>query len=128
MAATAFAVHGEALPDREAIEAEIERLIAFLDLLDPDTDLEDNGDVEPSLGCRDDLEGDTADDEPWLGAPEPSMPAPYRGDSIKAAFFAKASPHLNDGQERTAHGSQLLWAKGSADDCELAMDELANVE
>ncbi|MFF0947474.1 hypothetical protein ACFYE9_07330 [Rhizobium leguminosarum] len=57
---------------RETIEAYVEQLIALLDLLDGDPDLEDNGDFEPSIGstpqfigndCYDDLELDAADDE-----------------------------------------------------------------
>jgi hypothetical protein len=73
---------------RQLLEQAVECLIAFIDMLDPDRDLEDNGDAEPSLGwpipqemlgqrlntdadCRgdfgDDREHDTADDEPSLG-------------------------------------------------------------
>ncbi|WP_221155323.1 hypothetical protein [Rhizobium lentis] len=57
---------------REIVEACIEELIALLDLLDGDPDLEDNGDLEPSIGstplyignhCVYDLELDDADDE-----------------------------------------------------------------
>lgn len=35
---------------RESVEACIEQLIALLDLLDGDPDLEDGGDAEPSIG------------------------------------------------------------------------------
>lgn len=77
---------------RATVEQAIEELIGLLDFLDPDPDLEENGDVEPSgdenepsLGSLDrlpqtrwaeashytshdtDLELDTADDEPSLG-------------------------------------------------------------
>ncbi|WP_221153094.1 MULTISPECIES: hypothetical protein [Rhizobium] len=57
---------------REIVEACIEQLIALLDLLDGDPDIEDNGDLEPSIGsaplyvgnyCLYDLELDDADDE-----------------------------------------------------------------
>ncbi|MBB3355275.1 hypothetical protein FHT70_005236 [Rhizobium sp. BK049] len=57
---------------REIVEACIEQLIGLLDLLDGDPDLEDNGDLEPSIGsaplyvgnhCLYDLESDDADDE-----------------------------------------------------------------
>ncbi|ANL34087.1 hypothetical protein [Rhizobium phaseoli] len=57
---------------REIVEAHIEELIALLDLLDGDPDLEENGDLEPSIGsaplyvgskCLYDLEFDDADDE-----------------------------------------------------------------
>ncbi|MGZ2458709.1 hypothetical protein [Rhizobium anhuiense] len=66
---------------RETIEAYVEQLIALLDLLDGDSDLEDNGDFEPSIGSTpqcfgnerfDDLEMDTADDED-CGDDEPAM-------------------------------------------------------
>jgi len=49
---------------RRSIEDEIERLIALLDLLDGDPDLEDGRDDEPEetdcdvAGCATDLEGD----------------------------------------------------------------------
>ncbi|MBI2719565.1 MAG: hypothetical protein HY245_03990 [Rhizobiales bacterium] len=73
---------------RPMIEAEIERLIARLDDMDPDPDLEDGGDGEPMLGApeahrgswsglfpeayQDDREADDGDDEPSLAAPEAS--------------------------------------------------------
>jgi len=62
---------------RDAIEAEIERLIELLDAVDGDCDLEDGGDDEPSLGSTPlrgeyDLELDTSDDEP-SGDEEPEL-------------------------------------------------------
>ncbi|MBB4262673.1 hypothetical protein [Bradyrhizobium sp. CIR3A] len=65
----------------------IEHLIVWLDLVEPDPDLEDGGDAEPSLGFPDgspgegamvlgmggrfgayvDAELDASDREPWLG-------------------------------------------------------------
>jgi hypothetical protein len=81
-----------AVPARTDIENLIEALISILDDIEPDPDLEDNGDAEeepdrePSLGSLDrvtqgrwsaggsgiggdhDLELDTADDEPSLGS------------------------------------------------------------
>lgn len=64
-------VTGEAVPetipdtmtDREAIETAIEELIDLLDRIEPDPDLEENGDLEPSISCHDDRELDLADDE-----------------------------------------------------------------
>jgi hypothetical protein len=44
---------------RPVIESEIDRLIAILDMLEPDPDFEEGGD----------LEEDNSDEEPWLGAP-----------------------------------------------------------
>jgi hypothetical protein len=51
---------------RAQLEAAVEQLIAWLDALNGDENLEENGDLEPSIGgymaC--DLELDQADDEP----------------------------------------------------------------
>jgi hypothetical protein len=48
----ALTTEGWAIPSlsRREIERAIERLIALLDLIDGDPDLEDGGDGEPSLG------------------------------------------------------------------------------
>ncbi|MBY3590636.1 hypothetical protein HJA87_12180 [Rhizobium bangladeshense] len=43
---------------REIVEACIEQLIALLDLFDGDPDLEDNGDLEPSIGSTPQFVGD----------------------------------------------------------------------
>jgi hypothetical protein len=71
--------------DRASIATTIERLIGMLDDMDPDPDLEDNGDLEPNIGwvsgdrparafhdCEErELDGsddeDGADDEPTMG-------------------------------------------------------------
>lgn len=61
---------------RVDLEARIEEMIALLDTIDGDPDLEDGADDEPSLGGQAkfingqleyDLEGDAADEEPSLG-------------------------------------------------------------
>lgn len=61
---------------RAKVEEYIEELIALLDVLDGDPDLEDNNDAEPSIGNQGryingkleyDLEDDASDDEPNLG-------------------------------------------------------------
>lgn len=61
---------------RARLEAKIEELIALLDMVDGDCDLEDNNDAEPSLGTHgmagrdrveDDLEWDSSDDELSMG-------------------------------------------------------------
>jgi hypothetical protein len=53
---------------RQAIEDEIERLIALLDHIDGDPDIEEDDPLESTLGdYSQDLELDTADFEPWLG-------------------------------------------------------------
>lgn len=63
----------QVLLTRKRLEAKIEDLIALLDLVDGDCDLEDNGDDEPSLGSvplmgakrmEYDLEFDDSDREP----------------------------------------------------------------
>lgn len=65
---------------RARLEAKIEELVALLDLVDGDCDLEDNGDDEPSLGAtgrlgpdgvEDDLEDDTSDSEHSMGWANP---------------------------------------------------------
>lgn len=58
----------QVLLTRKRLEAKIEELIEMLDLLDGDPDLEDNGDLEPSLGSTPylgeyDLELDVSDTE-----------------------------------------------------------------
>ncbi len=83
--------HSEPAPEitpahlRQIIETEVEHLIDILDQLDPDPDLEDGGDGEPSIGApeaqagswrglwpedNDDREADDADAEPELGSLE----------------------------------------------------------
>lgn len=65
---------------RARLEAKIEELVALLDLVDGDCDLEDNNDAEPSLGTggrlgpdgvEDDLEEDTSDSEHSMGWSNP---------------------------------------------------------
>lgn len=65
---------------RSEIEHRIEELIALLDLLDGDENLEDGADDEPSIGnvgryvnheLHYDLEADSADEEPSLGWANP---------------------------------------------------------
>lgn len=51
------------LEARRRLEAKIEELIALLDLLDGDPDLEDNGDLEPSLGVSAHLINGRAEDD-----------------------------------------------------------------
>lgn len=63
-----MALHARNL--RRQIEADIERLIALLDAMDGDPDLEPSlGQWSPFSGCRFevDLEGDDSDYEPSLG-------------------------------------------------------------
>lgn len=83
---------------RQQAEEAIERLIALLDELDGDADLEPNGDFEPSLGVgllwspahglrytSDDLEGHDASDEPddsSRTSPQTMNPSPIRAKRI----------------------------------------------
>ena len=66
----------ELLQTRQRLEGKIEELIGLLDFLDGDCDLEENGDLEPSLGSipragangvEYDLEFDDSDLEPSCG-------------------------------------------------------------
>jgi hypothetical protein len=118
---------------RKLLENTIERLVELLDQIDPDPDLEDNGDREPSLGwpipqaklgqglntdadCRgdfgDDREHDTADNEPELGWTE------------MEARFGKYSDGGDDDQvdNEASLGWQNESSQGrlhaSRDDCE----------
>jgi len=62
------------LQARERLEAKIEELIAMLDLLDGDPDLEPylTNTRGPTGGSADDREGDDSDSEPSLGWPNAS--------------------------------------------------------
>ncbi|MFT3673159.1 hypothetical protein [Aestuariivirga sp.] len=129
MNTTGLAVDSEAMSEREEIEAAIEQLIALLDAMDGDPDL------EPSLGMgdahgADDRERDDADDEdcgdsePWLAAPERHPPLPP-DHSVKTAILAHQRPDLFRFSlpERTDRGHQLAWADGDCDDGEIDIDD-----
>ena len=104
------------LGGRAQVENTLDRLIALLDTLDGDVDLEETADAEPSLGWIDgkpqlsdgsheDREADTADDEPTLGAPErspwvTSMTCPYH------------EPADGSRPYRTRDGRQTHWSAG----------------
>ena len=98
--------------------------IATLDALDGDTDLEDGGENELSLGWEKpgsqmllaegaysgDRELDTADTEPSLASPErhPSIPLSFRGHAYTA---------------RGGDEGQLRWAEGAREDREQAVED-----
>lgn len=121
--------------DYHAIEEEIERLIAVLDLLVPDPDLEPSlawtdyeiwhGEYQPDRPpCLDDREADEADAEPSLGAPEVIFLGPYCGSSVKLQIRRNQRPELWDGeQQRTGELSQATWAKGGTDDREAECED-----
>lgn len=107
--ASIFWIPAPATP-RQRVEAAIERLIALLDVIDGDENLEDNGDGEPWLGgfcgdCRD-LEADPSDDEPSLGAPERH---PFAREFTIDGVLQPRSGWLL----RHAVASQEHWADGS---------------
>lgn len=107
---------------KQEAAAEVERLIAFLDMVDGYSlsECEDGGDDEPSLGfqegdihvgrgCQyvvstDDREADDGEDEPSLAALEdhPSIPETRR-----------------KGTRRDYSGDQSNWARGASNDCEV---------
>jgi phage repressor protein C with HTH and peptisase S24 domain len=114
---------------RLSLSTTIERLIDMLDALDPDADVEDNGDLEPSLSWpergpqtlrftdTEDQELDDADCEPSLGSINPrlgSIESPWGRSGILTRDYSC---------------SQVAWASGGRDDreeeCE---DEGAQVE
>lgn len=120
-----------------AIEEEVERLIAVLDLLAPDPDMEPslawtdyeivmNGDeIRPDRPpVLDDRELDEADAEPSLGAPEVIFLGPYSRSSVTLQFRRKQSPELWEGEpERTGELSQVIWANGGVDDREVECED-----
>jgi hypothetical protein len=99
------------------LENAVENLLAFLDTMEPDPDLEDeegepDNDAEPSMGWTEqearwgrymEVQGD--DLEPSLGSINPRLAAPYRGYSDAVGV-------------RTTETSQDNWSKGNRDECE----------
>jgi len=140
------------LPQRvEAAERAVEGLIAFLDEVEGDHDLEDNGDDEPWLGWEhanprmpdtSDCELDEADDEDE-GTEEPTLGAPEsHGLFVAALGFWHVKPHWLDRSQwlarladrhcvRVPGGSQAHWTDGDnrfrADDCELVNEDGGNI-
>jgi hypothetical protein len=112
---------------RQIVEAEIEMLIDLLDRLDANPDLEDGADIE----------NDTADDEPFHGAPEqqaglwgginPSVGGD-NGEEMDLGWtelearFGRYRAGGDNGYEpslgSTGSVNQLHWAKGGVDDGE----------
>lgn len=83
---------------RLSVENEIERLIGMLDTLDPDPDLEDNGDGEPD-----------ADGEPSLGWTEMEARFGRYGDNVDdLEAEADDEPELGSLEQM----NQTRWAKG----------------
>ena len=101
---------------RSEAEAEIERLLIFLDELDADTDLEPSGDEgEPDLGSVPGRRG--FDQSMWsagnnaVDGGEPSLGASENHPNPN-------SYHWNDKPYRDQQGTQLGWATGNGDDRE----------
>ena len=112
---------------RQIVEAEIEMLIDLLDQLDADPDVEDGADIE----------NDTTDDEPLLGAPNQQagswngIDASYGCDDdeelelgwteMEARFnrhFAAGSDVYEPSLGSTNSVNQANWSKGNLDDAE----------
>lgn len=104
----------------QRVETHLALATALLNLLDDmsgDCDLEENGDLEPSLAGSNhrgeyDLERDDSDLEPWLGAIESS---PY---SPAFAFLAAARDQRWPGEQRIASGNQTAWSHSDSSDRE----------
>lgn len=104
-----LALRGTAPTIRDAIGTAIEALVALLDAMEADADLEDgdNEDADETedgfIGRVDEHAGEPDDAEPSLGSIENNWPAFYYG---------------RHGPEHCGPGDQSTWAAGSADDLE----------
>lgn len=116
---------------RPLLEAEIDRLIGLLDMLEPDPDFEDG----------DDLENDIADQEPLYGAPE-QVTGSWRGidasngcddgeelelgwTELEARYgrYAGAGDDVYEPSLGSNGGiNQTHWSKGPTDDREVEFD------
>ena len=97
---------------RPVIESEIDRLIAILDMLEPDPDFEEGAD----------LEEDNSDLEPLLGAPE-RQAGSWNG--IESNFDDEGEVDNADDEPSLAATNsfnQLNWSKGRRDDREIDTD------
>jgi hypothetical protein len=123
-AATGASAHRNAVAEKQRLyivaAGEVERLLAFLDRLDGDPDLEANGDLEPSLAGvgfdptgGDDRELDQSDDEPDVEG-EPLLGAPEAVTTYTGEIYGWPP----EGIRRTSEGRQTPWAKGNTSDLE----------
>jgi hypothetical protein len=89
---------------RSEAEAEVDRLLALLDALDGDADLEEGGDTEPELGFT------------RIG----SGVAPFEHASIddRELDDSESEPSLASPESLSAFTSQLGWARGNSADLE----------
>jgi hypothetical protein len=108
---------------RPFVEAEIERLIDLLDTLDPDPDLESTADEEPWLGAPDARTGS------WFG-PRTACGGDDREEDTgdDEPWLGAANPDFQlsslIGIARTRETSQLSWCShGSSDDREREYDD-----
>jgi hypothetical protein len=97
---------------RTEASGEVERLLAFLDRLDGDPDLEIDDDLEPSLG-GDDRELDQSDDEPGTDE-EPLLGAPETVTTYSGEIYGWPP----EGIRRDSEGRQGAWVNGNASDLE----------
>jgi hypothetical protein len=101
---------------------EVERMLAFLDRLDGDPDLEADNDLEPSLSVMagfdptggDDRELDQSDDEPGADE-EPLLGAPESVNTYSGPSYDSWTP---EGIRRSREGRQTHWANGNPSDLE----------
>lgn len=111
---------------REAVEAHIEALIALLDDLDGNLDLEPDNDDEPILGWPegvvartgtglDDREPDGDEDEPELGSPEASPHIRLEPPDLE---YRRPMPLNGSDLVHDRGSSQLQWSKGGTRDLE----------
>lgn len=102
----------------EALMDKTMALIAALDEMDGDPDLEDNADAESSLGGHEiqgqvDLEQDNSDYEPDADL-EPSLGAPEIGATVGIWQSTAGCFVFGASQERWANGSRWCWDEEEA--------------
>jgi hypothetical protein len=101
---------GEYRHRRKAVENTLKSLIALLDELDGDTDLEPDSDREQDVGDQCEQDADTEEGDGDVDA-EPSLGAPERHDGYGSPWGGI-----------TYAASQTRWAQGSRSDRELTED------
>lgn len=111
---------------RQIVEAEIELLIGLLDTLDPDPDLEDSADLEPSTGDEEPLHGSLEQQTgSWRGL-DPTAPSCAEGEELELGWTElearfgryRADDVYEPSLGSTAGMNQSHWSKGDTDDRE----------
>jgi hypothetical protein len=98
---------------RKKIEAALERLIAALDALDPDPDLEEGGDDEPDQDAEASLSATNAvnQEQAWSSGWFQGSDLEFDGETAPSA---DSEPSLGSPE----HCPQVHWAQGGRDDRE----------